>query len=545
MRSTTEILTGKVPPPRPPRVERPPLPCAECPRLSPAVASVRAPREVAPPAAPAPSSDAVQLHSPEPPREVAPTGVRAAAEGDTACIVPCHNYGRYLRQCLDSLLAQTLPFAQILVVDDASSDDTAGVAAEFAERGIRYLRGDWHDFTLARRAGVEALPRPRFLLFVDADNWLDPRFHEHCRAVMGEPRLGVAYATIRRVDATGNFLRDDAREFDYHELRRGNYADACALIRFETYEQTGGWRPAAFLTDWRLWLDATRAGWLMRLVPPAILHYREHGLNMSAFADNRAAHVGVMRAAMITTIMTLFAGRAWQLARYAEAIRRLAWDHAHLRIVAVDNSGSEPFYEQLRDALASTGVAFTILRDEGNALPDLTAEGFADHAPARTAHPRALSVHLARLYSLARASIPAGTDFVWCLEDDIEPPAEALEQLCAGLWMHHDAGVVSGAVRSRFEDVLLAWASFDPPVPVAALPAGYVPIAGSGFMCTLFRRQVWDQIAFRPAPNWDERHPYYDWAASMEVRRLGWTWLFSGDTRCRHWQADGTAIEAG
>ena len=419
------------------------------------------------------------------------------------------------------------------------------MAAGFAERGVRYLRGDWTDFTRARRAGVAALPRPRFLLFVDADNWLDARFHAHCRAAMSDPRVGVAYATIRRVDAAGNLIRDDARDFDYHDLRRQNYADACALIRIETYEQAGGWQPAAFLTDWRLWLAATRAGWLMRLVPQALLHYREHGENMSGRGDNRSAHVGVMRAGMITTIITLFAGRAWQLGRYAEAIRGLVWDHENLRIVAVDNSGCVRFGERLLDTLRSTGVAFMIVCDNGTAIPELSAECFADHATARTQHPRALSAHLARLYALARSLMPAGTDFVWCLEDDIEPPAEALDQLCTGLWEHPSAGVVSGAVRSRFDGVLLAWNSFDPPVPVAVPPTGFLQIAGSGFMCSLFRRAVWDRIAFRPAPNWDDRHPYYDWAAALEVQRQGWQWLLSGSTRCRHWQADDTAIDVG
>ena len=519
MRSAIEILKGKAPAPRQPRV---PCACGGCNGSAPGVSAGREPRGRA----------TVHL-------------AHAAAEGETACIVTCHDYGRYLQQCLESLESQTLPFAHIIVVDDASSDETGSVVAEFAAHGVRYLRGEWRDFTLARRAGVAAVPRTSFLLFVDADNWLDSRFHEHCRAAMCDPRVGVAYATIRRVDVAGNFIRDDARDFDHRELRRHNYADACALIRADTYEQAGGWQPAAFLTDWRLWLDVTRAGWLMQLVPQAILHYRQHGANMSARGDGRSAHVGVMRAAMITTIITLFAGRTWQLARYAEAIRRLAWDRGNLRIVAVDNSGCALFHEQLLHALAGTGVAFTIIRDDETAVAGLGTERFADAAPARTANARALSAHLARLYALARSSMPAGTDLVWCLEDDIEPSAEALHELCAGLWQHPDAGVVSGAVRSRFDGNLLAWTSFEPPVPVAVAPAGFMQIAGSGFMCSLFRRQVWDQIAFRSAPNWDNRRPYYDWAAACEVQRLGWMWLLSGATRCRHWQADGTAVEVG
>lgn len=60
------------------------------------------------------------------------------AGNGVSVIVPTYNRSRYLRACLDSLLAQTQPALEILVVDDGSSDDTARVAAEFKDR-IRYL----------------------------------------------------------------------------------------------------------------------------------------------------------------------------------------------------------------------------------------------------------------------------------------------------------------------------------------------------------------------------------------------------------------------
>lgn len=60
------------------------------------------------------------------------------AGSGVSVIVPTYNRSRYLRACLDSLLAQTQPALEILVVDDGSSDDTARVAAEFEDR-IRYL----------------------------------------------------------------------------------------------------------------------------------------------------------------------------------------------------------------------------------------------------------------------------------------------------------------------------------------------------------------------------------------------------------------------
>jgi cellulose synthase/poly-beta-1,6-N-acetylglucosamine synthase-like glycosyltransferase len=90
----------------------------------------------------------------------------AAQTVGTACVVTCHNYGRFLRKCLASILAQSLPFEHIMVVDDASTDDTPRIVAEHGGREVRYLRGEWRHFTTARRAGLATLPRTRFLLFV-------------------------------------------------------------------------------------------------------------------------------------------------------------------------------------------------------------------------------------------------------------------------------------------------------------------------------------------------------------------------------------------
>src|ERR1035437_9389789 len=59
-----------------------------------------------------------------------------------AAIIPCHNYGRFLRQCLDSVATQTRPFDEVIIVDDDSSDDTPQIAQELCKDrpGWKYLR---------------------------------------------------------------------------------------------------------------------------------------------------------------------------------------------------------------------------------------------------------------------------------------------------------------------------------------------------------------------------------------------------------------------
>lgn len=491
--------------------------------------------------------------APEPPEVVD----QAAATGPTACVVTCHNYGRFLRQCLDSLLSQSLPFDWIVVVDDSSDDDTPGIVASYAPR-VRYVRGEWRDACLARQAGVDDLQRSRFLLFVDADNWLAPNFHERLRAAMGDPRLGVAYGTISVVDENGKPRGEElARPFEYDRLRRHNYVDTCSLVRTEAYIQAGGFEPVGGLQDWALWLKITRAGWRMKLVPDAPFFYRKHGASMTAnrvqSGMNATGCVEVMRRAFTITIVTLFSGREWMLDRYARFIRGLSWSLENLRIVAIDNSRDPVFHARLQAALTATGVPFILSRSDRSAVTGHAAAEVCDSRVLRTGHGYMINEHLAHLYSAARELVPSATDLVWVLEDDIEPPTDVLAHFCRGFALHLDAGVITGCVRNRFGHRLIAWrgrwdygptdvrsAHLSDPPPLGQ----YERITAAGFHCTIFRREAWNALAFRPSPYWSARQPYYDWAAAHQIELLGWKWMISGSARCLHWQADGTALPA-
>lgn len=476
----------------------------------------------------------------------------------SAAVITCHNYGRFLAQCLESVFAQTLVYTHVVVVDDASTDNTGEVIASFISRGfpLRHVRGEWKDYTKARRAGFDILPRTRFLTFVDADNTLAHDFHEKLMEAMGDDRVAVAYSEIHSTDEhgtpTGEVL---SRPFDHAALRDGNYVDACALMRTEAYEQAGGWGGSTSLTDWNLWLRITRMGWTMQLVPGTRLRYRRHGGNMSRIRHERGRdrqqHLEVMRSSMQVCLLTLFCGREWSLDQYAASLKNLTWDKDHLFLVAVDNSRSATFARSLQSALEGTGVPFIIVRDDASILEDVAASDFSDSAPLRRKHTYRLSAHLARLYAKARTFVPAGADFVFSIEDDIEVPPDCVDHFLWTLLQHKQAAVVSGAVACRFVPGRLltwggTWSEYErtlSPVEVFDVPDRPVDVMTSGMMCTLFRRRAFDAIAFRPAPWWhDEAHPYYDWAIGKEVNRMGWKWMLDPAVRCGHWQRDDSCL---
>lgn len=95
----------------------------------------------------------------------------SAPDRRVAVVIPLYNGGRWIRATLESVFAQTLPAAEIVVVDDGSTDDGEVVVRECA--GVRYLRNPVKGPNHARRFGCEQTTAP-FLAFLDQDDIWHP-----------------------------------------------------------------------------------------------------------------------------------------------------------------------------------------------------------------------------------------------------------------------------------------------------------------------------------------------------------------------------------
>lgn len=95
-------------------------------------------------------------------------------------IVPVYNVLPYIRQCLDSLVNQTLKDYEIILIDDGSTDGTAQVLAEYAARypeKIVCKRVDNGGQGRARNLAID-MARGDYLGFIDSDDWIDPTMYE-------------------------------------------------------------------------------------------------------------------------------------------------------------------------------------------------------------------------------------------------------------------------------------------------------------------------------------------------------------------------------
>ncbi|MBO7328446.1 MAG: glycosyltransferase [Lentisphaeria bacterium] len=90
-------------------------------------------------------------------------------------IVPVFNTAKYLKQCLDSLCAQSVPGIEFILVDDGSTDGSGSILKEYADNDSRFklITQENRGFAGARNRGIEEASG-EFIGFVDSDDWIEP-----------------------------------------------------------------------------------------------------------------------------------------------------------------------------------------------------------------------------------------------------------------------------------------------------------------------------------------------------------------------------------
>jgi glycosyltransferase involved in cell wall biosynthesis len=213
-------------------------------------------------------------------------------------VVPAYNAGPFIRQCVKSILQQSHPPAEILVVDDGSTDQTAGIVSKFADP-VHLLRQDNRGVSSARNRGLwEATGS--LVAFCDADDvWLPRKLQMQAEALAAHPDASAAFSGATKVDAdlqpVGVIPCPALDEVTFGDLLRHERGrvppqiPSTLLARKELLDRAGEWDPQ--LSDAADWDMALRLRRLGPFVGPrdSLIWYRVHPGGMSSKARLRAS----------------------------------------------------------------------------------------------------------------------------------------------------------------------------------------------------------------------------------------------------------------
>ena len=120
-------------------------------------------------------------------------------------IIPTYNHGRFIRETIESVLAQTASAHEVLVIDDGSTDDTPAVLSTLHDRRLRVIRTENRGKGAARNRGL-AEASGDFIAFLDSDDRWRPGFLErHLELLASEPGVGATFCDFIRFDELGVF----------------------------------------------------------------------------------------------------------------------------------------------------------------------------------------------------------------------------------------------------------------------------------------------------------------------------------------------------
>jgi len=437
-----------------------------------------------------------------------------------AVVIPCHNYGSYLAECLDSVLAQTARPAEIVVVDDLSTDATPDVAGRYAARGVKYLRVEVGNVNPARLAGMRATTAP-LLCFLDADDTLAPDYLAAAVAALDkDPGAAIAYTDMVTFGADSGRMvhpRDPSRA----DITRENYIHAGSVVRRVAVESVRGLeRPKLPLSleDWQLWRAIMRDGW-RAVKTPSVYRYRKHSGSMSwRIVQRQATYYDLAAiAADDVTIAVPLSGRWKWWPRLRNWLEWQTWPHGQVRLLLVNTSSDADFAREVRAWLMTCdypNVQYVAL-DVGDA-------GLADADRTQQEAYRAVQRAMPRIYNRVRQEI--ATPWAMIVEDDVLPPDDAVERLLRGF---DPATVsVSGVYRSRYQPTYVAWRADGKAYSQPG--TGVEVVGGNGFGCVMLRASVLLGTVLHHGHRGDYDPNFYRDLPAGSVAKVDW------DVRCDH-----------
>jgi glycosyltransferase involved in cell wall biosynthesis len=269
-----------------------------------------------------------------------------------AVVIPAYNAEKYVGQAVDSVLAQTAPAMEVVVVDDGSTDGTAAVLSRYPAP-VRVVRLDNGGVARARNVGVEATAA-RWVAFLDADDvWVPTYLEQMLAAASARPDAALVYCGLVTVDADLRPLSRRGVPASVVALRNTLVLEPPvvsvaqgALVKREAFVAISGFdeeMSTSADTDLVVRLAARHP---VVAVDDYLVLYRQHGAQMSAgvdamLRDMTRCYGKVFDRGMLPSDLEHLRGRAWanlHLAVGGELLSRGARRSAVSHLVAAARS---------------------------------------------------------------------------------------------------------------------------------------------------------------------------------------------------------------
>lgn len=218
---------------------------------------------------------------------------------NVSVIVPCYNMGPFLRIAIESILNQSYPPKEIIVINDGSSDDTENVAKSFASK-IKYISHKQNfGVSFSRNEGI-LIAKGDWIAFLDADDfWHTEKLEKQIKVLRDNPYIGFVHSSAQyyheKNKRTGKIIdRSPVQGSEtLKALFNGITINTCTVLaKKDLLLKAGGfYQPLKYSEDYDLWIrlsSLTEFGYVNKV----LTFYRQHPSQATSIKNIRKKHLG-------------------------------------------------------------------------------------------------------------------------------------------------------------------------------------------------------------------------------------------------------------
>ncbi|KUZ81168.1 glycosyltransferase, group 2 family protein [Burkholderia ubonensis] len=206
-----------------------------------------------------------------------------------------YNYGRFIRETIQSVLSQTYESWELIIVDDCSTDESWDVIRTFQDSRIRAVRQERNQGACAAYNRALRLATGDFIASLDSDDVFAPdKLAAQVAFLDANSDVDICGSYVSEIDASSALVNDDKCSYApwFNQPLDLNVPDnwvwenhlchSSVLVRKSLHDRIGLFREdLSYSPDWDFWLRSLADGAKFHVMPEFLLLYRAHGSNIT------------------------------------------------------------------------------------------------------------------------------------------------------------------------------------------------------------------------------------------------------------------------
>lgn len=211
----------------------------------------------------------------------------AAAQPLVSVICACYNHQDYIEACLLSVLEQTYPHIELIVIDDGSKDKSTYRISALQQQYGFYFEAQKNQGLAATLNKAIALSKGKYIAQIGSDDiFFRDKIGKQVAFMEAHPEIAVCGGNMVVIDSNGDVVKKQKhfpyRELDFEDLfaqRKAGIPASSSMIRRSVLEQEGAYEPDIRLEDMYLWFKLLSRGHRMAALEDDLIYYRKHETN--------------------------------------------------------------------------------------------------------------------------------------------------------------------------------------------------------------------------------------------------------------------------